>query len=93
METQETSNNQSNLENEKQSWSKLDSFTADYTIKQQQSKQYGTGTKTEIPINRTGQKVQRLNPGMYSHLIYDKESRIYNGDKTIALISDAEKTE
>lgn len=85
-------NNQSNLENENRA-GVTGFLTADYTIKQQQSKQYGTGTKQKISINRTGQKVQRLNPGTYSHLIYDKESIIYNGDKTIALISDAEKNE
>ena len=49
--------------------------------------------KTEIQINGTGQKVHRLNPGTDSHLIYDKESRLHNGGKTIASISDAEKTE
>ena len=32
--------------------------TSDYTIKTQLSKQYGTGGKTEIQINRTGQKAQ-----------------------------------
>ena len=32
---------------------------SDYTTKLQSSKQYGTGTKTEIKINGTQQKVQR----------------------------------
>ena len=32
------------------------SLTSDYTAKVQSSEQYGTGTKTEIQINGTGQK-------------------------------------
>ena len=36
------------------------SLTSDYTTKLQPSKQYGTGTKIEIPINGTGQKTQTL---------------------------------
>ena len=35
-----------------------DSPIAVYTIKIQLSKQYGTGAKTEIQINRAGQKAQ-----------------------------------
>ena len=34
------------------------SLTSDYTTKQQSSKPYGTGTKTEIQISGTGQKAQ-----------------------------------
>ena len=37
----------------------LGSLTSDYTTKQQSSKQYGTGTKTEIQINGIGQKTQK----------------------------------
>ena len=36
------------------------SLTSDYTTKLQPSKQYGTGTKIEIPINGTGYKTQTL---------------------------------
>ena len=36
-----------------------DSLTSDYTTKLQSSRQYGTGTKTEIQINGTRQKAQR----------------------------------
>ena len=35
------------------------SLASDYTAKLQSSKQYGTGTKTEIQINGTGYKVQK----------------------------------
>ena len=49
------------------------SLTSDYTTKLQSSKQYGTGTKTEI--NGTGQKTE-LKPRTYDQLTYDK------GDKT-----------
>ena len=38
---------------------KSGSLTSDYTTKLQQSRQYGTGTKTEIEINGTGWKAQR----------------------------------
>ena len=34
-------------------------LTSDYTTKLQSSRQYGTGTKTEIQINETKQKAQR----------------------------------
>ena len=57
---QETPNIQNNIEKEKQ---KIDEssflLTSDNTTKLQLSKQYGTGTKTEIQINGTGQKAQK----------------------------------
>ena len=52
METQKTLNNQSNIEKKRKKESGF--LTSDYTTKLQSSKQYGTGTKTEIQINRTG---------------------------------------
>ena len=33
-----------------------------------------------------------INPRTYGHLIFDKEARIYNGEKTISLTSGAGKT-
>ena len=48
METQKTPNSQSNLEKENWSWRKLMFLTSEYTTKLQSSRQYGTGTKTEI---------------------------------------------
>ena len=50
METQKTPNRQNNLEKE--------NGTSEYTTKLQSSRQYGTGTKAEIQINRTGQEDQ-----------------------------------
>ena len=47
MGTQKTLNNQSNLENE-QNWGKSTFLTSVYTTKLQSSRQYGSGTKTEI---------------------------------------------
>ena len=38
--------------------------------------------KTESP---------EINPCTYGHLIFDKEARIYNGEKTISLTSGAGK--
>ena len=47
METQKTLNSQSSLEKEKWNWTPF-FLTSDYTTKLQSSRQYGTGTKTEI---------------------------------------------
>ena len=44
MEIQKTSNSQSNLEKEEWNWRNQPGFTT----KPQSSRQYGTGTKTEI---------------------------------------------
>ena len=46
METQKASNSQSNIE--KKELEESGSLTTDYTTKLQSSKQYGTGTETEI---------------------------------------------
>ena len=46
MEIQKTPNSESNPQKQKQSGD--DSLTSDYTTKLQSSKQYGTGTKTQI---------------------------------------------
>ena len=54
MEIQKTSNSQSNLEKEESTC-----LTSGSTTKPQSSRQYGTGTKTEILINGTKQKAQR----------------------------------
>ena len=48
MKTQKTPNSQSSLEKEEWSWRKSTFLTSDYTTKLQSSRQYGTGTKTEI---------------------------------------------
>ena len=59
MEIQKTLNSQSNLEKK---WMELEEstcLTSGSTTKPQSSRQYGTGTKTEIQINGTKQKAQR----------------------------------
>ena len=57
METQKPSDSLNNLE--KEELEELTCLTSDYTRKLQSSRQYGTGTKTEIQINGTKQKAQR----------------------------------
>ena len=58
METQKTLSSQSNHEKEEE-LEESTCLTSDYTTKQQSSRQYSIGTKTEIWINGTGQKAQR----------------------------------
>ena len=48
METQKTPNSQSSLEKEEMELEESIFLTSDYTTKLQLSRQYGTGTKTEI---------------------------------------------
>ena len=49
------------------------SQTSNYTTNLQSSRQYGTGTKTEIQMNGTKQKAQKLiGPCTYGHLIFEK---------------------
>ena len=67
-------------------------LTSDYTTKPQSSRQYGTGTNTEIQINVTEQKAQRKIHEPMNTLPSKKQARIYNEKKTIALTSGAGKT-
>ena len=67
-------------------------LTSDYTTKLQSSRQYGTGTKTEMQINRTKQKAQRQIHAPMDTLSLTKEAKIYNGEKTTFLTSGAGKT-
>ena len=67
-------------------------LTSDYTTKLQSSRQYGTGTKTEIQINGTRQKAQRQIHVPMDTLSLTKEAKIDNGEKTISLTSGAGKT-
>ena len=57
METPKTLNSQSNLEREECN-AEINIPDSDYITKPQSSRWYGTGTKTEIQINGTKQKVQ-----------------------------------
>ena len=56
-------------------------MTSDYTAKLQSSRQYGTGTKTEIQTNGTRQKAQKQSHTPMGTLFLTK-ARIYNGAKT-----------
>ena len=67
-------------------------LTSDYMTKLQSSRQYSTGTKTEIQIKGTKQKAQRYIHAPMHTLSLTKEARIYNGLKTISLTSGAGKT-
>ena len=57
METPKTPNSQSNVEREECNVG-INIPHSDYITKPQSSRWYGTGTKTEIQINGTKQKVQ-----------------------------------
>ena len=67
-------------------------LTSDSITKPQSSRQYGTGTKTEIQINRTEQKAQRQLHEPMDTLTSTKEARIYNGKKTTSLTNGAGET-
>ena len=67
-------------------------LTSGSTTKPQLSRQYGTGTKTEIYINDIKQKAQRYIHSPMDTLSLIKEAKIYNGEKTISLTSAAGKT-
>ena len=67
-------------------------LTSGSTTKPQSSRQYGTGTETEIQINGTKQKAQREIHTLMDNLFFTKEARTYNGEKTTTLTSGAGKT-
>ena len=67
-------------------------LTSEYAMKLQSSKRYGTEIKLEIQINGIGQRVQRLNPYNYGHLVYDKRGKKYSGENTVSSMSGAVKT-
>ena len=90
METQRTPNSRSSLKREELDESTF--LTSDCITKLQSSRQYGTGTKTEIQTSGTRQKAQRQTHAPMGTLSLTKEARIYNGVKTISLTSGAGKT-
>ena len=66
-------------------------LTSDYTTKLRSSRQYGTGTKTEINQS-TRQKVQKEIHAPMGTLFLTKEARTYNGAKTASSINGIGKT-
>ena len=66
---------------------------SDYTKKLQSSRQYGTGTKTEIQTNETRQKAHKQTHAPMGTLFLTKEARIYNEAKTASSINGAGNTE
>ena len=91
MEIQKTSNSQSNLEKRRMEQEESTCLTSWYTTKLviktvwcwHKDRNIDQWNKIESP---------EINPCTYGHLIFHKEGRIYNGEKTISLTSGAEKT-
>ena len=71
METQKTPNSQSSLEKEEWNWRNQ----PDYATKLQSSRQYGTGTKTEIQTIWNKTESPEINPCTYRYLIFDKKGK------------------
>ena len=67
-------------------------LTSDYTTKLQSSRQYDTGTKTEIQTNGTRQKAQKLAHAPMGTLFLTKKARIYNEAKRASSVNGAGKT-
>ena len=62
-----------------------------YNTNLQLSRQYVTGTKTEIQTNRTRWKAQRQTHAPMGTLSLTNEARIYNGEKTVSSASHVRK--
>ena len=63
-------------------------LTSDYTTKLQPSRQYGTGTKTEIQTNEQDRSSE-INSGTYGYLIFDIGGQNIQWGKTASSINGA----
>ena len=62
-------------------------LTSGSTTKPHLSREYDTGTKTEIQINETKQKAQRQIHAPTGTISLTKVTKIYNGEKTVSSTS------
>ena len=90
MEIQKTLTSQSNLEKEEWNWRYQPARLQ--TILQINSNQDSMVLAQRQKYRLMEQSSPDINPCTYGHLIFDKEARLYNEEKTISLTSGAGKT-
>ena len=91
MEAQRTLYSQSYLLKEKQSWRNQASWLQTILLSYSNQDSMVLAQKQKYRSMEQDRKPQ-INPRTYGHLIFDKEARIYNGEKTASSISGAGKT-